>query len=162
MHQEPAIPDVDDAPRLLLPGIMGGVAIFGVIVAAGVYGRTGKLLALPVVLGTVGAFLLTWFLAVRNRLRMEGGIDSQPLSPTAQSAVTKIGVVLLAVGWAGLVGGVIQALRRGVTWEPLAYSIFAPTFLAGIALLLWGQRHTLKLKAAAAPGDRALPKLPGE
>ena len=161
MHQEPAIPDVDDAPRLLLPGIMGGVAIFGVIVAAGVYGRTGKLLALPVVLGTVGVFLLTWFLAVRNRLRVESGIEGQRPSPSAQAA-TRFGVVLLAVGWAGLVGGVIQALRRGVTWEPRAYSIFVPTFLAGIALLLWSKRHVLKAEAAATPVDRALPKMPEE
>jgi len=52
--------------RLVVPGIMAGVALFAVIVAIGTYLNTGKLLAIPVVLGTVGLFLLVWYLAWRG------------------------------------------------------------------------------------------------
>ncbi|MCE9553094.1 MAG: hypothetical protein K8T91_06905 [Planctomycetes bacterium] len=67
MNWEPAQTDPQHA-RLTVLGIMAGVALFAVIVAIGAYLKTGKLLAVPVVLGTVGAFLLVWYLAWRRSI----------------------------------------------------------------------------------------------
>jgi len=53
--------------RLSVLGIMAGVAAFGLLIAIGVTYRTGKLLALPVVLGVVSGFLSIWYLAWRKR-----------------------------------------------------------------------------------------------
>lgn len=52
--------------RLSVLGIMAGVAAFGLLIAIGAAYRTGKLLALPVVLGVVGGFLSLWYLAWRR------------------------------------------------------------------------------------------------
>ncbi len=54
-------------PQRLVVGIMAGVAAFGALIAIGVTYRTGKWLALPVVLGVVGCFLGIWYLALQNR-----------------------------------------------------------------------------------------------
>lgn len=60
--------------RLTMYGIMGAVAMFGVVVAAGAYRQTGKLMAIPIVLVTVGLFLTVWYVAWR--LRVDSGSGS--------------------------------------------------------------------------------------
>jgi len=55
--------------RQAVLGIMAGVALFGVLIAIGTTYRTGKLLALPVVLGVVGGFLSVWYLAWKRSSR---------------------------------------------------------------------------------------------
>lgn len=67
MDLEPGQTDRKHA-RLTVLSIMAGVALFGAIVAIGAYLKTGKLLAVPVVLGTIGAFLLVWYLAWRRSM----------------------------------------------------------------------------------------------
>jgi hypothetical protein len=57
---------VSKLSRQAVLGIMAGVALFGVLIAIGVTYRTGKLLALPVVLGVVGGFLSLWYSAWRK------------------------------------------------------------------------------------------------
>jgi hypothetical protein len=153
MTESPQFSEIDDAPPLLLPGIMLAVAAFAVIVAGGVYGRTGKVLALPVVLGTAGAFLLIWSAALRRRTsgghaqprradqREAGTASSSSKSPTA---IRLIGIILLALGIAGTEGGIILALRTGRLWDPLAYLLFLPMVAAGAAMLIGSERWLKK------------------
>lgn len=69
MDLEPVQTDPHHA-RLIVLGIMAGVALFAVIVAIGAYLKTGKLLAVPVVLGTAGSFLVVWYLAWRRSIAL--------------------------------------------------------------------------------------------
>ena len=50
----------EPADRRLLLAIMLAVAVWALLIAAAAYWRSGKALAIPIVLGTVGLFLAIW------------------------------------------------------------------------------------------------------